>query len=59
MSTDKMKWREREDQEERSFRIRVGGREVTEVGCWADSLRNNSLFYLLLNVKPGLQLTQP
>lgn len=32
------------------------GREVTEVGGWDDSLRKNSLFYFLLDAKPGLQL---
>lgn len=46
MNKDKMKWSKRGDEEEKSFRSRVGGkwREVTEVGCWADSLRNSSLF---------------
>lgn len=65
MNKDKMKWSERRgDEEGKSFRSRVGGkwREVAEVGCWADSLRNSYLFlffYLLLDIKPGPQRTRP
>lgn len=61
MNKDKMKWSERGDEEEKSFRSRVGGkwREVTEVGCWADSLRNSYLVFVFFIRHENLACSLP